>query len=110
MRSPVHSNDRAPSGTDSFPHPPTFENSVASNDQQKRAEKERLAAARTRWEYLAARARGLHCPEHRMTPWRVVVVGDRAEKLNLQIYGCCGKLGDVVTDMIRTDPSVSGPS
>lgn len=68
-----------------------------------------LAAARSLWEELAARARALHCPEHFAAPWRVVVTGETRETLNLQIYGCCERLGRVVGDLIRSDPRIAGP-
>jgi len=67
------------------------------------------AAARALWEDLAARARALHCPEHFVSPWRVVVIGDARETMRLQLYGCCARLQDVVGDMIRADPRISGP-
>jgi len=68
-----------------------------------------MAAAQALWEDLAVRARGLHCPEHFVAPWRVVVIGDTRDKLRLQIYGCCDKLGLVVTEMVKADPRISGP-
>jgi hypothetical protein len=82
---------------------------VDDRDEQKRRDAAQLAAARALWEDLAAMARGLHCPEHFVGPWRVVVTGERPETLNLQIYGCCQRLGVVVAEMIRADPRVSGP-
>jgi hypothetical protein len=82
---------------------------VLERDEQKRRDAAALASARTTWDDLAARARGLHCPEHIVGPWRVVVIGDRPETLNLQIYGCCPRLGAVVAQMIEADPRVSGP-
>lgn len=72
------------------------------NDQQ------RIAAAREVWNDLAARARGLHCPTHYVEPWRVVVIGDTPASMRLQIYGCCAGLQDVVSELIRSDPRVSG--
>lgn len=68
-----------------------------------------MAAARALWEDLAARARGLHCPEHFVAPWRVVVIGDTRDRLRLQLYGCCPKLELVVSELIRADPRISGP-
>jgi hypothetical protein len=68
-----------------------------------------LDAARAVWDELAARARSLHCPEHFVEPWRVVVIGDRPDRLRLQIYGCCARLQAVVNEMIGSDPRVSGP-
>jgi hypothetical protein len=82
---------------------------VEDRDEQKRRDAAHMAAARATWEDLAARARGLHCPDHIVGPWRVVVTGDRPESLNLQIYGCCPRLGVAVAEMIRADPRVSGP-
>jgi hypothetical protein len=69
-----------------------------------------MAAAKEVWEQLAVRARALHCPEHFMPPWKVVVIGDSREKLRLQIYGCCPRLQTLVTEVIRKDPRMSGPS
>jgi hypothetical protein len=83
---------------------------VQSKDDQAQREEDRLAAARALWEDLAVRARGLHCPDHFVQPWRVVVIGDSSEKLRLNIYGCCPKLQVVITEMIRSDPRSSGPS
>ena len=83
---------------------------MQSKDDQAQREKDRLAAARALWEDLAIRARGLHCPEHFVQPWRVVVIGDTTEKLRLNIYGCCPKLQVVITEMIRSDPRRSGPT
>jgi hypothetical protein len=77
--------------------------------RQQRPDAAHLAAARALWEDLASKARALHCPEHIVGPWRVVVTGERPETLNLQIYGCCQRLGMVVADMIEADPRVSGP-
>ena len=67
-----------------------------------------MAAARAMWEELAARARALHCPEHFVPPWKVVVSGGSREKLRLQIYGCCARLQTLTTEMIRKDPRMSG--
>jgi hypothetical protein len=83
---------------------------VQSKDDQAQREEDRLAAARALWEDLAVRARGLHCPDHFVQPWRVVVIGDSTEKLRLNIYGCCPKLQVVITEMIRSDPRSSGPT
>ena len=83
---------------------------MQSKDDRKQREAERLAAARVVWEDLAVRARGLHCPEHFVQPWRVVVIGEASERLRLNIYGCCPKLQVVVSDMIRSDPRTSGPA
>lgn len=73
-------------------------------------DRERMAATRTLWEDLALRARALHCPEHVMVPWRVSVSGDTPQTMRLQISGCCPRLQAVVTDMIQSDPRISGPS
>lgn len=78
--------------------------------QSRDHDKRNTEAARVIWNELAARARGLHCPEHFVEPWRVVVIGDQPEKLRLQIYGCCPRLQDVVGEMIRSDPRISGPA
>lgn len=78
-------------------------------EEQKRRDAALLAAARALWEDLAVKARGIHCPEHLVGPWRVVVSGETREALRLQIYGCCEKLGQVVTEMVRADPRISGP-
>lgn len=79
-------------------------------DDAKQLEEARLADARAMWENLAARARGLQCPEHGVAPARVVVTGETVDQLNLQLYGCCDKLGQVIGEMIKADPRVSGPS
>ena len=68
-----------------------------------------LAAAKVVWEQLAARARGLHCPDHFVEPWRVTVIGDSPAKLRLYVSGCCPKLQGVVSELIRSDPRVSRP-
>ena len=67
------------------------------------------AAAHALWEDLAVRARLLHCPEHFVSPWRVVVIGETRETMRLQLYGCCPRLQLVVGEMIRSDPRISGP-
>jgi hypothetical protein len=82
---------------------------VDDRDERRRRDATLMASARATWEDLAARARGLHCPEHIVGPWRVVVTGDRPESMNLQIYGCCERLGVIVAEMIKADPRVSGP-
>ena len=68
---------------------------------------ERMASARALWEDLAVKARSLHCPEHVVGPWRIVVSGETPESLRLQVYGCCEKIGRAVTEMIRADPRTS---
>jgi len=85
-------------------HPPP-ETSLSLEDDEKQRD---MAAARAVWEDLAARARLLHCPEHYVEPWRVVVIGDTPDKLRLHISGCCSGLQVVVTELIRSDPRVSG--
>ena len=67
------------------------------------------ASARAVWEDLAVRARLLHCPEHFVAPWRIVVLGDTREDLRLQIYGCCARLQVVVSEMIAADPRIWAP-
>ena len=81
--------------------------SVPSDDDQQQPD---MAAARAIWEDIARRAHSVHCPEHFVAPWRVVVIGDTPDRLRLQIYGCCEKLQLVVTDLIKADPRVSRPS
>jgi hypothetical protein len=78
-------------------------------EEQKQREAALLAATRALWEDLAMKARGIHCPEHLIGPWRVVVIGETREALRLQIYGCCDKLGLVINQMVREDPRISGP-
>ena len=73
-------------------------------------EQNQAAAARALWDELARRARGVHCPEHYVEPWRVTIIGDRPETYRLYVSGCCSKLGDAVNAMIRTDPRIAGPS
>jgi hypothetical protein len=80
---------------------------LPSDDEQAQQD---LAAGKAVWEELAARARALHCPEHFVPPWKVVVIGDSREKLRLQIYGYCAKLQTVTTEMIKRDPRMSGPA
>ena len=77
---------------------------MPSNDRRE----EDTAAAQAVWNELATRARGLHCPEHFVEPWRVVVTGNSPDRMRLQIYGCCAKLQDVVNAMIKSDPRISG--
>lgn|GEM_PF-4179645 len=66
-------------------------------------------AARALWEDLARQARGLHCPDHFVEPWRVAVIGDTPEKYRLYISGCCSQLQVVVNEMINSDPRIAGP-
>ena len=67
-------------------------------------------ARRALWEDLAARARGLSCPVHFVGPWRVVVSGDSPQSMRLQVYGCCERIGQAVSEMVRADPRVASPS
>jgi len=83
---------------------------VELEDEQKRRNEAALVAARSLWQDLAVQARRVHCPEHVVTPWRVAVTGETRDKMSLQVSGCCPKLGAAVTEMIRKDPRISGPS
>jgi len=67
------------------------------------------AAARALWDDLARQARGLHCPEHFVEPWRVSVIGDTPAKYRLYISGCCERLRTVVNELINSDPRIAGP-
>jgi len=83
---------------------------VASvNEETRDHEAALLAASKSLWEDLALRARALHCPEHLVGPWRVVVSGETRETMRLQIYGCCERLGQVINEMVRQDPRIAGP-
>lgn len=55
------------------------------------------------WEGLARKARGVHCPEHFVEPWRVHVIGT-PPRLKLDISGCCPKIGRAINEMIAADP------
>jgi hypothetical protein len=77
--------------------------------QDDRPSGESFLARRAIWEDVAVRARLLHCPDHYVAPWRVVVTGETRETLDLQIYGCCAKLGVLVGQLVRADPRLSGP-
>lgn len=77
---------------------------MQSKDDQ---EQPRTAAARAMWDDLALQARTLHCPDHYAQPWRVTVLGDTPEKFRLYISGCCPRIGDTVTEMIRQDPRIA---
>jgi hypothetical protein len=79
---------------------------VESKGDQKQRD---MDAARSLWDELAVRARLVHCPEHYTQPWRVMVIGDRPDKLRLYVSGCCPELGDAVNQMIRSEPRISGP-
>ena len=57
------------------------------------------------WEGLAVKARALHCPDHYAQPWRVSLLGDTPATFRLYVSGCCPRLGEEVTEMIRRDPS-----
>ena len=77
------------------------------NDDGPEAEVRR--ARQALWEDLASKARGLNCPEHFVGPWRVVVTGDSRETMRLQVYGCCERIGQAVTAMLRGDPRLAHP-
>jgi hypothetical protein len=70
---------------------------LAANDEDRDAQLEAL------WEDLARKARGVHCPEHFVEPWRVRVIG-RPPRLKLDLSGCCAKIGRAVNEMIAADP------
>ena len=70
-------------------------------------EQRRAAVARALWDELAVKARTVHCPEHYAQPWRISVLGDTPETFRLYVSGCCPRVGDAVTEMIRTDPRVA---
>jgi hypothetical protein len=78
-------------------------------DDPKRREAQLDAAARAVWEDLAARARAIHCPEHTIGPWRVVIIGETRDTLRLHSYGCCPRLGEAISQMVRSDPRVNSP-
>ena len=61
------------------------------------------AQLRALWDDLARQARGVHCPEHFVEPWRVYVIGTPPD-LKLDISGCCPKIGRAINEMIRDDP------
>ena len=69
---------------------------MAAND-------ERDAQAQALWEDLARKARGVHCPEHFVEPWRVYVIGN-PPALKLDIAGCCPRIGRAINEMIAADP------
>ena len=77
------------------------------NDVERDAELKR--ARQALWEDLASKARGLNCPEHYVGPWRVVVTGETRETMRLQVYGCCERIGQAVTAMLRADPRLANP-
>lgn len=70
---------------------------MAAKDQDQEAQLEAL------WEDLARKARGVHCPEHFVEPWRVRVIG-RSPRLKLDIAGCCPGIGRAINEMIAADP------
>ena len=78
---------------------------MARRDEAKRE----LEAARGVWEDVAVRARTVHCPVHFVQPWRVNVIGDQPSRLRLNVSGCCPRLGETVTALIRADPRLGGP-
>jgi hypothetical protein len=55
------------------------------------------------WEDLARKARGVHCPEHYVEPWRVHVIGSPPD-YKLDISGCCPQIGRAINEMIAADP------
>ena len=55
------------------------------------------------WDDLARKARGVHCPQHYVEPWRVHVIGS-APNYKLDISGCCSQIGQAINEMISTDP------
>jgi hypothetical protein len=61
------------------------------------------AQAQALWEDLARKARGVHCPQHYVEPWRVTVIGT-APRLRLDIAGCCPGIGRAINEMIASDP------
>ena len=73
-------------------------------------QKSELEAARAVWADIAVRARTVHCPEHYVGPGRIAVVGSTPAKLHLNVSGCCPKIGEAVTAVVRADPRVGGPS
>jgi hypothetical protein len=64
---------------------------------------EKDAQLQALWEDLARQARGVHCPEHYVEPWRVHVIGT-PPTMKLDIAGCCPKIGKAVNKMIASDP------
>lgn len=81
---------------------------MVSREEQAQRDAALMVATRALWEDLAVKARGLHCPEHIVGPWRVTVTGDTRETMRLQVYGCCEKVGQAVTEMIRADAWARG--
>jgi hypothetical protein len=83
---------------------------VDPSQDPRQSQTNELAAARALWDDLAVKARAIHCPDHMVGPWRIVVTGETRESMKLQVYGCCPRLGQAVTGMIRADPRTSKPS
>ncbi len=59
------------------------------------------------WDELAVQAKTVHCPTHFAQPWRVTVLGDAPADFRLYVSGCCPRIGEAVTEMIRKDPRVA---
>jgi hypothetical protein len=78
-----------------------MEAGVATNDDTD-------TALRDLWEDLARQARGVHCPEHYVEPWRVRVIGS-APRFKLDLAGCCPGIGRAIDEMIANDPRIRGP-
>lgn len=72
---------------------------MAAKEQDQHAQLQAL------WEDLARQARGVHCPEHYVEPWRVHVIGS-PPALKLDIAGCCPKIGQAINKMIAADPRI----
>jgi len=72
------------------------ETGLAAQEQDQEAQLQAL------WERLAQKARGVHCPQHFVEPWRVHVIG-RPPRLKLDIAGCCPKIGQAINEMIAAD-------
>ena len=67
------------------------------------AAKDEKDAVEALWQNLAQKARGVHCPEHYVEPWRVIVIGT-SPNLKLDIAGCCPGIGRAINEMIAADP------
>lgn len=67
------------------------------------AKDEKDAQLEALWEELARKARGVHCPQHFVEPWRVSVIGT-PPALKLAIAGCCSRIGQAINEMIAEDP------
>lgn len=79
---------------------------MAANEDRSTRDAGAPESARKLWDELALKARAIHCPEHFVAPWRVVVIGD-TPRLRLQVYGCCERIGQAVTAMVNADPRVA---